>query len=162
MNLPAIKFTLNGQAIALTASPLRRLLDVLREDLGLTGTKEGCGEGECGACAVLLDGRLVNACLVAVAALPGRRVTTIEGLRELPGFAVLAAAFAQAGAVQCGFCTPGMLMAAYALLGENPTPHPEEIRAYLSGNLCRCTGYEMIIQAILLAAGEEGVPGEDC
>jgi len=157
-----IDFNLNGQAKSLSLAPLRRLLDILREDLGLTGTKEGCGEGECGACSVLLDGQLVNACLVTAAALPGRKVTTIEGLRELPEFAILSQAFAQAGAVQCGFCTPGMVMAAYALLGHNPRPTQEEIRTFISGNLCRCTGYDMIVQAISLAAAKEGAQWNKC
>ena len=130
-----ISFELNGEAITVTSHPLRRLLDILRDDLRLTGTKEGCGEGECGACAVLLDEQLVNACLVTAITLQGKRVMTIEGYRETERFRVLAEAFARAGSVQCGFCTPGMVMAAEALLRQNPNPTEEEIREGLSGNL---------------------------
>jgi carbon-monoxide dehydrogenase small subunit len=147
-----ITFELNGETITITTLALKRLLDVLRDDLRLTGTKEGCGEGECGACAVLLDGRLVNSCLVPAANLEGRSVMTIEGYRKTERFAVLSDAFARTGSVQCGFCTPGMVMAAEALLRKNPHPTEEEVREGLSGNLCRCTGYSMIVEAILLAA----------
>lgn len=149
-----ITFGLNGETITITTHPLRRLLDVLRDDLRLTGTKEGCGEGECGACAVLLDGRLVNSCLVPAISLEGRSVMTIEGYRKTERFSVLSEAFARTGSVQCGFCTPGMVMAAEALLRDNPHPTEEEVREGLSGNLCRCTGYSMIVEAILLAARE--------
>jgi carbon-monoxide dehydrogenase small subunit len=149
-----ISFELNGKTITITTRPMRRLLDILRYDLNLTGTKEGCGEGECGACAVLLDQQLVNACLVTAITLEGRRVMTIEGYRETGRFRVLSEAFAQAGSVQCGFCTPGMVMAAEALLQHNPHPTEEEVREGLSGNLCRCTGYGMIVDGILLAAKE--------
>lgn len=147
-----ITFELNGETITITTHPLRRLLDVLRDDLRLTGTKEGCGEGECGACAVLLDGGMVNSCLVTAANLEGRSVMTIEGYRKTERFAVLSDAFARTGSVQCGFCTPGMVMAAESLLRDNPHPTEEEVREGLSGNLCRCTGYSMIVEAILLAA----------
>ncbi len=147
-----IEFTLNNQTVAVTTNPLRRLLDVLREDFGLTGPKEGCGEGECGACAVLIDGWLVNSCLTPVAGVAGQAVVTIEGFRESSRFQVLAQAFSDAGAVQCGFCTPGMVLAAEALLRRNPHPPPLAIREALSGNLCRCTGYGMIVAAIGLAA----------
>lgn len=147
-----ITFELNGETITITTHPLRRLLDVLRDDLRLTGTKEGCGEGECGVCSVLLDGGLVNSCLVPAANLEGRSVMTIEGYRKTERFAVLSDAFARTGSVQCGFCTPGMVMAAEALLRDNPHPTEEEVREGLSGNLCRCTGYSMIVEAILLAA----------
>ena len=150
-----IEFVLNNRTVVLEADPLRRLLDVLREDLGLLGPKEGCGEGECGACAVLVDGRLINSCLTAVGTIAGREVTTIEGFRETERYGILAGAFAEAGAVQCGYCTPGMLMAAEALLRKNPRPTEAEIRAAISGNLCRCTGYNMIVQAIQAAAREE-------
>lgn len=149
-----IEFILNGRPAILEADPLRRLLDVFREDLGLTGPKEGCGEGECGACAVLVDGRLINSCLTAVGAIEGHEITTIEGFRETERFAVLSRAFAGAGAVQCGYCTPGMLMAAEALLRRNPNPTEAEIRTAVSGNLCRCTGYNMIVAAIQAAARE--------
>lgn len=149
-----INFTLNGQSITVHTQPLKRLIDLLRDELQLTGTKEGCGEGECGACAILLDNKLVNSCLVPVIALEGRSVVTIEGYRKTARFAMLKACFAQAGSVQCGFCTPGMMLAAEALLQQNPQPSEEEIRAGLAGNLCRCTGYTMIVEAILLAAKE--------
>ncbi len=147
-----ISFKLNGKNVYIIANPLKRLLDVLREDFELTGPKEGCGEGECGACSVLMDGKLVNSCLVAIGTVKGRRITTIEGLRDTEQFAVLEKAFADAGAVQCGFCTPGMIMAAHALLGANPAPNEQEIRDGISGNLCRCTGYSMIINAVKSAA----------
>jgi carbon-monoxide dehydrogenase small subunit/xanthine dehydrogenase small subunit len=143
-----IDLTVNGSARTIEAPPLRRLLDILREDFELTGTKEGCGEGECGACAVLLDGALVNSCLVPALQLDGVRVTTIEGLgtRERPD--PIQTAFVEDGGVQCGFCTPGMVMAARALLDANPRPDRDEIRAGLAGNLCRCTGYERIVRAV--------------
>ncbi len=147
-----ISFMLNCQAVELDCHPLRRLLDVLREDLGLMGTKEGCGEGECGACAVLVGDQLVNACLTPVARVAGQHVTTIEGLAHTPSFQVLERCFAEAGAVQCGYCTPGMIMAAEALLRQNPQPGAKDVRAAIAGNLCRCTGYNMIVEAILAAA----------
>ena len=137
-----IVFTLNGKRASLRVHPLRRLLDVLREDCGLTGTKEGCGEGECGACTVLVDGRAVNACLVPVAQAAGTNVVTIEGLE---GRHPLQRAFAEHGGAQCGICTPGMIMAA-AALGTRPTR--QEVRTGLAGNICRCTGYEGIYRAI--------------
>ncbi len=151
-------FVLNGEPITITTHPLRRLIDILRDDLNLTGTKEGCGEGECGACAVLLDRRLVNACLVTASALAGRSVMTIEGFRDTERFAVLSEAFAEAGSVQCGFCTPGIVMAAEALLCRNPHPTEEEVREALSGNLCRCTGYGMIVEGIMMASRREDAP----
>ncbi|HBF38680.1 MAG TPA: ferredoxin [Firmicutes bacterium] len=147
-----IEFTLNHQKVSLETDPLRRLLDVLREDFELTGPKEGCGEGECGACSVLLNGRLVNSCLIAVGTIEGQEITTIEGYRDSERFKVLDQAFADAGAVQCGFCIPGMIMAAEALLRKNSKPSEMEIREGISGNLCRCTGYGMIVEAIQLAA----------
>jgi carbon-monoxide dehydrogenase small subunit len=149
-----VTFELNGKTVTVTTHPLRRLLDILRDDLRLTGTKEGCGEGECGACAVLMDHHLVNACLVPAISLEGRSVLTIEGYRETECFTVLSDAFARAGSVQCGFCTPGMVMAAEALLRRSPHPTEKEIREGLSGNLCRCTGYTMIVDGIMLAARE--------
>ena len=137
-----IVFVLNGKRVSLRVHPLRRLLDVLREDCGLTGTKEGCGEGECGACTVIVDGRAVNSCLVPVAQAAGTRVVTIEGLK---GRHPLQRAFAEHGGAQCGICTPGMIMAAAAL---GPRPTLDEVRTGLAGNICRCTGYEGIYRAI--------------
>jgi len=145
---PAITFTLNGKRVTVKAHPLKRLLDVLREDFGLTGTKEGCGEGECGACTVVLDGRAVNSCLVPLAQARGARVDTIEGLK---GRHPLQKAFAERGGAQCGICTPGMVMAA-AALGPNPTL--EDVRVGLAGNLCRCTGYIGIYRSIKQANTE--------
>ena len=147
-----IEFVLNNQKVGVETDPLRRLLDVLREDLGLKGAKEGCGEGECGACSVLVGGRLVNSCLTAVGSIAGKEILTIEGYSGTERFTILEKAFGEAGAVQCGFCTPGMLMAAEALLSRNTKPSESEIRVALSGNLCRCTGYSMIVEAILIAA----------
>ncbi len=146
------EFTVNGLVRKVDTSPMRRLLDVLRQDLGLMGAKEGCGEGECGACAVLLDGKLVNSCMVPALQLPGRRVETIEALAPEGRPDALQQAFLDAGAVQCGFCTPGMVMAARALLARNPAPSRDEIRVGIAGNLCRCTGYESIVDAVERAA----------
>jgi len=147
-----LDFIVNGGPVSLETDPLRRLLDVLREDLGLTGAKEGCGEGECGACSVLLDGRLANSCLVPACAVEGLEVTTIEGLRDTEAYRLLERSFIAAGAVQCGFCTPGLILAAYALLRRRPSPGEEAVREALCGNLCRCTGYGMIVEAVLLAS----------
>ena len=133
-------------------SGMRRLLDVLRDDLGLTGTKEGCGEGECGACSVLLNGRLVNSCLVPVAQAAGAEVLTIEGLRKSEAGRLLVECFTECHGAQCGFCTPGMMMASYALLKRNSRPDEQEIREGLAGNICRCTGYDAIINAVQMAA----------
>jgi aerobic carbon-monoxide dehydrogenase small subunit len=141
-----IVFTLNGARVSARAHPLKRLLDVLREDCGLTGTKEGCGEGECGACTVLVDGAAVNSCLVPVAQVAGATVVTVEGLR---GRHPLQRAFAEHGGTQCGICTPGMIMAAAAL---GPNPSLDDVRTGLTGNLCRCTGYEGIYRAIRAAS----------
>ncbi len=149
-----IRFELNGQPRVITTNPLRRLVDVLRDDFQLTGTKEGCGEGECGACGVLLDKQLVNSCLLPVGAIEGKKIITIEGFRSTKRFDIIQQSFAQAGSVQCGFCTPAMIMAAEALLSVNPTPSESDIRAGLSGNLCRCTGYGMIVEAIMAASRE--------
>ncbi|WP_029166262.1 FAD binding domain-containing protein [Aminiphilus circumscriptus] len=143
-----ISLLVNGTEQMLRVPPLRSLLKILREDLGLTGTKEGCGEGECGACAVFLDGMLVNSCLVPAFQLHGREVVTIEGLGSKENPDPLQNAFLEEGAVQCGFCTPGLILASRALLNENPHPNREEIRAGLSGSLCRCTGYERVVAAV--------------
>lgn len=147
-----IKFILNNQPIVIETDPHRRLLDVLREDFNLTGPKEGCGEGECGACSVLIGGKLVNSCLTAIGSIAGQTILTIEGYRETERFKVLEKAFSDTGAVQCGFCTPGMLLAAESLLSKNPKPTESVIREGISGNLCRCTGYNMIVEAIQMAA----------
>jgi aerobic carbon-monoxide dehydrogenase small subunit len=140
-----MRLTVNRKAMTVKAHPLTRLLDVLREERGLTGTKEGCGEGECGACTVLVDGEAVNSCLVPVAQVQGRRITTIEGLG---GRHPLQRAFVEQGGAQCGICTPGMIMAAVSL---GPRPSLEKIRAGLAGNLCRCTGYSAIYRSVHLA-----------
>lgn len=147
-----LKFRLNGRPVEVEVPPGRRLLDLLREDLGLIGTKEGCGEGECGACTVLVDGKPRLSCLTLAIQVEGKDVLTVEGLAQGGKLHPLQEAFVETAGVQCGFCTPGFLMAAYALLLENPNPTREEVRAWLSGNLCRCTGYEQIVDAVLLAA----------
>ncbi|MCD4829600.1 MAG: (2Fe-2S)-binding protein [Candidatus Cloacimonetes bacterium] len=144
--------TVNGRDIELQDRPGLRLLDALRDDLGLMGAKEGCGIGECGACTVLLNGRAVNSCLVLLAQCEGAQVETVESTDAT--LAVLREAFLQEGAVQCGFCTPGMLMSALALLRANPAPDRDDVIEALEGNLCRCTGYVQIIDAVLAAAGE--------
>ena len=150
-----ISFKLNGKAVFLELDPSMRLIDVIRDVLHLNGTKEGCGEGSCGACVVLMDGRSVNSCLLPVANVLGHEVVTIEGLWQTKEFDVLQKAFAETNGQQCGFCTPGMIIAAYSLLKSNPHPTEKEIREKMSGNLCRCTGYQAIVQAVLLAS-EEG------
>lgn len=147
-------FTLNGRTVSSNAGANERLLDVLRNEFRLTGVKCGCKEGECGACSVILDGKLTNSCLVAMGRVEGCAVTTIEGYSETERFKVLDKAYAEVGAVQCGFCTPGMLLASECLLAKNPHPTEEEIRDGISGNLCRCTGYIAIVQAIGIAAKE--------
>ena len=149
-----ILFTLNGAEKIYAGRADARLLDVLRDECGLTGAKEGCGEGECGSCTVLLDGRPALSCLLLMGQVRGRSVTTVEGLSQRRGFAVLSRCFAEAGAVQCGFCTPGMIVAAYALLRDNRSPAEEQIRAAMAGNLCRCTGYKAIVAAIEMAAAD--------
>lgn len=148
-----ISLQVNGEAHALDVPPTRRLLAVLREDLALTGAKLGCGEGACGACAVLLDGKPVASCLLPVGAVEGRAVTTIEGLSAEA--AVVQEAFVAEDAVQCGFCTPGQVVSAFALLRDVPRPTPEEIRGALAGNLCRCGTYPKIQRAVLRASGQE-------
>ena len=147
-----IQFTVNGRPTEVRAPGMRRLLDVLREDLGLTGTKEGCGEGECGACSVLLDGDVVDACLVPVCQASGASVLTVEGLARQDRLGALQAAFLETGGAQCGICTPGMLIAGEAFLASPVPPTEENIREAIAGNLCRCTGYTKIIDAIALAA----------
>ncbi|MCX6100536.1 MAG: (2Fe-2S)-binding protein [Candidatus Bipolaricaulota bacterium] len=147
-----IRFRLNGREVEIEADADARLLDVLREDLHLTGTKEGCGEGECGACTVLLDGQPVNSCLLLAPQADGCDVVTIEGLAEGAHLHPIQEAFVEEGAVQCGFCTPGFILATYALLRANPEPTDEEILTALEGNLCRCTGYSRILAAVRRAA----------
>lgn len=147
-----IVFKLNGKNVSLTTDPLRRLVDVLREDFGLTGVKEGCSEGECGACSVLLNGRIVTSCIIPVGAADGQEIMTIEGLSKTEEGKCITEAFADGGAVQCGFCIPGMVIAAYCLLTSNPDPTEDEIRLAISGNICRCTGYDLIVDSIKLAA----------
>ena len=141
----------NGRHVRVEGHPMARLLDVLRTQLHLTGTKEGCGEGECGACSVLLDGRLVNSCLVPLAHAAGARVVTIEGLADGERLHAVQQAFIDHGGAQCGICTPGMVMAAADLLRRNPHPTREDIRTGLAGNLCRCTGYMRIFEAVVAA-----------
>jgi aerobic-type carbon monoxide dehydrogenase small subunit (CoxS/CutS family) len=140
-------FNLNGQAVEAEGHPMERLLDVLRERLGLTGTKEGCGEGECGACTVILDGEPVLSCLVPLFQCEGRRIETVEGIAEGPAREFLER-FVSTGGVQCGACTPGIVVTAWALLERNPQPSRDEAREALAGNLCRCTGYEGILRAL--------------
>ncbi len=143
-----IEFTLNGKKQAVETISSRRLIDVLRDDFRLTGTKEGCGIGECGACTVLIDGKAVNACLVLIGQVAGTNVFTVEGLTDKGLLHPLQNNFLEQGAVQCGFCTPGMLLSAAALLEKHPDPTEEEITEAIAGNLCRCTGYKQIIAAI--------------
>jgi carbon-monoxide dehydrogenase small subunit len=149
---PDIRFTINGESRAVRVPPMKRLLDVLREDLRLTGSKEGCGEGECGSCSVRMNGELVNSCLVPVLQAEGACIQTVEGLASngLPG--LLQQAFLTCGGAQCGICTPGMLMAATQLLERNPHPNMAEIREGLAGNLCRCTGFVRIFESVVAAA----------
>jgi len=139
----------NGLPTALHGHPMERLLDVLRRGLGLTGTKEGCGEGECGACSVLVDGELVNSCLMPLLHAEGTSITTIEGVDEGDRLHEVQAAFVAHGGAQCGICTPGMVLAAVSLLGRTPDPSLDDIRTALAGNLCRCTGYMRIFEAVL-------------
>ena len=150
-----ISFTLNGKMTSVDVPPDRKVVDLLREDLGLTGTKEGCGAGECGACTILVEGESRLSCLMLAAQLQGRSITTIEGLaqqQEEGALHPVQEAFIECGAVQCGFCTPGMVLSAVDLLGRNSDPDREEIRRGLSGNLCRCTGYVKIVDAVETAS----------
>lgn len=147
-----MKLKVNGQEYKIADEPWRTLLDVLRYELGLTGTKEGCGTGDCGSCTVLLDGKAVNTCLVFVAEAENKEITTIEGLSRQGELHPLQQAFIDEGAVQCGFCTPGMILTAKAFLDSNPHPTEAQIREAIVGNLCRCTGYDKIVRAIIRAA----------
>ncbi|HMD37905.1 MAG TPA: (2Fe-2S)-binding protein [Candidatus Acidoferrum sp.] len=147
-----ISFTVNGTPQTVRAHPMARLLDVLRFDLALTGAKEGCGEGECGSCSVLLDGALVNSCLIPALQADGTNIVTIEGLASVRRAQILQQAFLDSGGAQCGICTPGMILAAHHLLGKKSQPTLDEIREGLSGNLCRCTGYMQIFEAVAEAA----------
>ena len=147
-----LEFTVNQKKHVLDVAVEKRLIDILREDLALTGTKEGCGQGECGACTILLNGKAVHSCLVLAAQLSGCEVITIEGLAKDGNFDPLQTAFVEEIAVQCGYCTPGMILSAKALLMENHAPNEEEIRWALSGNICRCSGYSQIIRAVKRAA----------
>ena len=149
-----ISFVLNGEVISYSGNPSLRLLDVLRDEYRLTSVKCGCKEGECGACSVLIDGKLRNSCCVSMGSIKGSSVTTLEGYKKTERFKVINEAFAEFSAVQCGFCTPGMVMATEALLLANPHPTEEDVRVALSGNLCRCTGYNAIVNAVLRASKE--------
>jgi len=148
-----VSTTINTQPADFLCEPRQSLLDVLRDDLRLTGAKEGCNNGNCGACNVILDGRLVNSCLVLAVEVQGRSVTTIEGVATPEGLHPLQQKFLEQAALQCGVCTPGFIVAAKALLEKNPKPNEHEVRHWLAGNLCRCTGYDKIIRAVLEAAG---------
>ncbi|MFS8086754.1 MAG: (2Fe-2S)-binding protein [Acidobacteriota bacterium] len=150
----AINCAVNGKPETLHAYPMERLLDVLREQLRLTGTKEGCGEGECGACSVMIDGRIVNSCLVPVAQVAGATIQTIEGIATDDQLHAVQRAFIECGGAQCGICTPGMVLAAVDLLNRNPNPDEAEIRNGLAGNLCRCTGYMKIFESVVRACQE--------
>ncbi len=154
MNNIIVKLTVNGQTYQVETRPNQTLLYLLREELGLTGTKDGCSEGECGACTVLLDGEPVNACLVLAGQANGREVLTIEGLAHNGALHPVQQAFVESAAVQCGFCTPGLIMSSVALLERIPNPTANEIRTALGGNLCRCTGYTKIVEAVQRAAAE--------
>lgn len=147
-----ISFTVNRKLETVEVYAMERLLDVLRHELGLTGTKEGCGEGECGSCSVLIDGMLVNSCLIPVLQTSGAKIVTIEGLASSGDLEALQQSFLDCGGAQCGICTPGMILAAHHLLSKHPQASLEEIREGLSGNLCRCTGYTQILEAVALAA----------
>jgi carbon-monoxide dehydrogenase small subunit len=153
-----ITLTVNKETHRLSVEPHRRLLDVLRNDLGLTGTKEGCGEGDCGACTVIMDGQAVTSCLILAVEADGSEITTIEGLADGGKLHPLQEAFVTHGAVQCGFCSPGMILSAKAFLETHPSPSREEVKGAMVGNLCRCTGYVKIIDAILAAGRRMSEP----
>ncbi len=146
-----IEFYLNNEKKKIDIEASIRLLDVLREDFGLTSVKEGCGEGECGACVVLVNGRAMNSCMIPAGSIMGKSIVTLEGYKNTDRYKAIETGFMEAGSVQCGFCTPGFVMATESLLNQNPNPTDEEIKEGLSGNLCRCTGYNMIIQGVRLA-----------
>jgi carbon-monoxide dehydrogenase small subunit len=154
MSTVSLRLTVNGKQRRVRVPPMKRLLDVLRDDCGLTGTKEGCGEGECGACTVLLDGLAVNSCLVPAVQADGARIVTVEGLARGPRLSSLQRAFVERGGTQCGICTPGILVTAHALLrrSKGRVPGEDEVREALAGNLCRCTGYQKIVEAVRAAA----------
>ncbi|MGD0346907.1 MAG: (2Fe-2S)-binding protein [Terracidiphilus sp.] len=158
---PAIRFTVNGERRTVNVPPMKRLLDVLREDLHLTGTKEGCGEGECGSCAVRMNGDLVNSCLVPVLQAEGAEIQTVEGLALDGDLHPLQETFLHNGGAQCGICTPGMLMASAQLLSHGPHPSEAEIREGLAGNLCRCTGYMRIFASVAAAAAKSHTSAEE-
>ena len=151
-----IRFNLNGKDVCINTDPLRRLIDVLREDFDCKGVKEGCSEGECGACSILLNGKMVTSCIIPVGAADGQQIMTIEGISATEKGTIITEAFADGGAVQCGFCIPGMVIATYYLLSNNPDPSEDEIRLGLSGNICRCTGYDLIVESVRLAAKRGG------
>jgi carbon-monoxide dehydrogenase small subunit len=152
MKFKEITFTINGQSQTLTIQPWRTLLEVIREDLQLTGTKEGCGQGECGSCTVIMGGKTVNSCLVPAVEADGQEIITIEGLSNGDVLHPIQEAFVEHSGMQCGFCTPGMIMSAKGLLDRNPKPSEEEIREGIAGNFCRCTGYTKIVESIDAAA----------
>jgi carbon-monoxide dehydrogenase small subunit len=156
MSQHRLRFTLNGEAVEVQVPAERLLIDLLRDDLGLTGTKEGCSVGVCGACSVLVDGQVATACLMPAVFVDGRTLTTIEGLSRPDGsLSPLQSAFIRHGGFQCGICTPGQIVSATALLAAQPSPTAEQVREWMMGNLCRCTGYEQIVEAILAAAGHQ-------
>ncbi len=154
MKKSAIRLNVNKETFDVVANPNRTLLEVLRDDLCLTGTKESCGEGVCGSCTVLVDGTPVRSCLTLAVAMEGKEITTIEGLSQGGKLHPVQEAFVNHHAIQCGFCSPGMILTAYALLKENPNPSEKEIRRAISGNVCRCTGYAKIVEAVKSLAGE--------
>ena len=151
-NWPAITFNVNGEPRTVSVPPMKRLLDILREDLCLTGTKEGCGEGECGSCSIRMNGELVNSCLIPILQASGANIQTVEGLATAESLHPIQQAFLQCGGAQCGICTPGMLMATTQLLAHNPHPTLVEIREGLAGNLCRCTGFIRVFESVIAAA----------
>lgn len=151
-----IQFNLNGNDVSVTADPNKRLVDFLREDMGMTSVKEGCGEGECGACTIIYNGKAVTSCLMLAGQADGSTIVTLEGVSENGQLNYIQQAFVDAGAVQCGYCTPGMVLSAKALLDKKPDATDEEIRRAMSGNLCRCTGYSKIIKAVEMARDAKG------